>query len=77
MFYNQLSILHRWKECVHSMSSDKENGMTVAVSSMYIRRYFQGGLKVQVESLVQTVVDAFKDTINKVSNFTTNIYQYS
>lgn len=56
----------RWKECA-ALLTDKAKGITVGVSSLYIKRFFDEETRRDVRDIVHAIGDEFKLVILKVS----------
>ncbi|OXU18458.1 hypothetical protein TSAR_003726 [Trichomalopsis sarcophagae] len=56
----------RWQECIELLT-DRDRGLMVGVSSMYVRKHFSEDTKEDVKEIVTYVVDGFKDILENVT----------
>lgn len=61
----RIKLPDRWEECINILN-DKTTGLTVGVSSMYIRKYFNRKSKKSVRPVLYSIIKHFQNTIKKV-----------
>lgn len=55
----------RWEECV-KLLSDKQTGLAVGISSLYVRNYFDNDSKKAIEPVLHAIIEQFQDSVRKV-----------
>ena len=61
----EIPLQPRWEQCIKQLT-DKNNGITVGISSLYIRRYFDDYTRKDVKNIVHSIADEFQSLLKKV-----------
>lgn len=62
------NIPDRWRECLRFLS-DKKSGLPVALSSLYVKKYFDNQAKESLGPVLNAIIKEFQETLKQVTSF--------